>query len=161
LLAAALLVPAHHLLLHHAGYTRWSVASIHRTQCITLASAAHQLSQQAAAGLLLQHSKHSNAQQQLQPPAAMGDTGPFALNEKVLVPHTDKFYEAKVLKAQKREDGLWYYLLHYTGAFVCWVSCKRLSIDYEHSPCQRRECAACMEPRLHMVSTMQGLHVPA
>jgi hypothetical protein len=45
----------------------------------------------------------------------MGDSGPFALNEKVLVPHTDKFYEAKVLKAQKREDGLWYYLLHYTG----------------------------------------------
>jgi hypothetical protein len=45
----------------------------------------------------------------------MADTGPFALNEKVLVPHTDKFYEAKVLKAQKREDGLWYYLLHYTG----------------------------------------------
>jgi mortality factor 4-like protein 1 len=49
----------------------------------------------------------------------MGDTGPFALNEKVLVPHTDKFYEAKVLKAQKREDGLWYYLLHYTGALLC------------------------------------------
>jgi hypothetical protein len=48
----------------------------------------------------------------------MGDSGPFALNEKVLVPHTDKFYEAKVLKAQKREDGLWYYLLHYTGALL-------------------------------------------
>lgn len=45
----------------------------------------------------------------------MGDTGPFMIGEKVLVPHTDKFYEAKALKAQKREDGLWYYLLHYTG----------------------------------------------
>lgn len=45
----------------------------------------------------------------------MGDTGPYTIGEKVLVPHTDKFYEAKILKAQKREDGLWYYLLHYTG----------------------------------------------
>eukprot|EP00775_Hariotina_reticulata_P008142 gene8142-biopygen10003 len=50
----------------------------------------------------------------------MGDTGPFAVNEKVLVPHTDKFYEAKVLKAQQREDGLWYYLLHYTGWNKKW-----------------------------------------
>lgn len=49
----------------------------------------------------------------------MADTGPFSVNEKVLVPHTDKFYEAKVLKAQKREDGLWYYLLHYTGGEPC------------------------------------------
>ena len=45
----------------------------------------------------------------------MGDTGPFSVGEKVLVPHTDKFYEAKVQKAQKREDGLWYYFLHYLG----------------------------------------------
>uniref|UniRef100_A0A383VIF0 Uncharacterized protein n=1 Tax=Tetradesmus obliquus TaxID=3088 RepID=A0A383VIF0_TETOB len=50
----------------------------------------------------------------------MADSGPFALNEKVLVPHTDKFYEAKVLKAAKREDGLWYYLLHYTGWNKKW-----------------------------------------
>jgi hypothetical protein len=45
----------------------------------------------------------------------MGDSGPFSVGEKVLVPHTDKFYEAKVQKAQKREDGLWYYFLHYLG----------------------------------------------
>lgn len=45
----------------------------------------------------------------------MGDTGPFSVGEKVLVPHTDKFYEAKVQKAQRREDGLWYYFLHYLG----------------------------------------------
>lgn len=45
----------------------------------------------------------------------MGDTGPFSVGEKVLVPHTDKFYEAKVQKAQKRDDGLWYYFLHYLG----------------------------------------------
>lgn len=43
------------------------------------------------------------------------DTGPFSVGEKVVVPHTDKFYEAKVQKAQKREDGLWYYFLHYLG----------------------------------------------
>jgi mortality factor 4-like protein 1 len=45
----------------------------------------------------------------------MGDSGPFSVGEKVLVPHTDKFYEAKVQKAQRREDGLWYYFLHYLG----------------------------------------------
>jgi hypothetical protein len=37
------------------------------------------------------------------------------VGDKVLVPHTDRFYEGKVLKAQRRDDGLWYYLLHYTG----------------------------------------------
>lgn len=50
----------------------------------------------------------------------MGDTGPFSVGEKALVPHTDKFYEAKVLKAQFRPDGLWYYLLHYTGWNKKW-----------------------------------------
>jgi hypothetical protein len=46
----------------------------------------------------------------------MGDTGPFSVGEKVLVPHTDKYYEAKCLKARRGDDGLWYYFLHYTGA---------------------------------------------
>mmetsp|Transcript_13654 Transcript_13654/g.29289 ORF Transcript_13654/g.29289 Transcript_13654/m.29289 type:complete len:266 (+) Transcript_13654:201-998(+) len=43
------------------------------------------------------------------------ETGQYAIGEKVLVPHTDKFYEAKILKAEFREDKLWYYFLHYTG----------------------------------------------
>jgi mortality factor 4-like protein 1 len=50
----------------------------------------------------------------------MGDTGPFAVGASVLVPHTDRFYEAKVLKAQKREDGQWYYLIHYIGWNKKW-----------------------------------------
>lgn len=58
----------------------------------------------------------------------MADTGPFSIGEKVLVPHTDKFYEAKTLKAQKREDGLWYYLLHYTGVVCSMAFCNLLSI---------------------------------
>jgi hypothetical protein len=45
----------------------------------------------------------------------MEDTGPFAIGEKVLVPHTDKYYEAKVLKTEYRDDKMWYYFLHYTG----------------------------------------------
>jgi hypothetical protein len=39
----------------------------------------------------------------------------YLINRQVLVPHTDKFYEAKVQKAQRRDDGLWYYFLHYSG----------------------------------------------
>lgn len=50
----------------------------------------------------------------------MGDTGPFSVGEKVMVPHTDKYYEAKVLKAEFREDGQWYYFLHYTGWNKKW-----------------------------------------
>ncbi|KAK9846588.1 hypothetical protein WJX81_007200 [Elliptochloris bilobata] len=42
------------------------------------------------------------------------DTGPFRVSERVLVAYTDKYYEAKVTKAEKRPDG-WYYMLHYTG----------------------------------------------
>jgi mortality factor 4-like protein 1 len=38
----------------------------------------------------------------------------------VLVPHTDKFYVAKALKAEKRPDGVWYYLLHYNGWNKKW-----------------------------------------
>ena len=82
------------------------------------------------------------------------DTGPFRVGERVLVPHTDKYYAAKVggsslqaclswavylrccpfealssnknqdtpewgcvswqtLKAEKRNDGVFYYLIHY------------------------------------------------
>ena len=48
--------------------------------------------------------------------AGRGDTPPiFAMGEKVLVPHTDKHYEAKILKTEFRSDGVWYYFLHYTG----------------------------------------------
>ncbi len=50
----------------------------------------------------------------------MAETGPYSVGEKVLVPHTDKYYEAKVLKASLREDGLWYYSLHYTGWNKKW-----------------------------------------
>lgn len=50
----------------------------------------------------------------------MSDTGPFSVGQSVLVPHTDRFYEAKVLKAQKREDGQWYYLIHYIGWNKKW-----------------------------------------
>ncbi|KAL3151866.1 hypothetical protein ABBQ38_012829 [Trebouxia sp. C0009 RCD-2024] len=42
------------------------------------------------------------------------DTGVFKIKEKVLVAYTDKHYEAKVMKAEKRE-GLWYYFIHYPG----------------------------------------------
>ncbi len=32
-----------------------------------------------------------------------GDTGPFAMGERVLVPHTDsKYYEARIQKAEYR-----------------------------------------------------------
>ncbi|KAK9820555.1 hypothetical protein WJX72_011618 [[Myrmecia] bisecta] len=48
------------------------------------------------------------------------DRGPFRVGERVLVPHTDKYYEAKTLKSQKREDGIWYYLLHYQGWNKKW-----------------------------------------
>jgi hypothetical protein len=48
------------------------------------------------------------------------------VGEKVLVPHTDKFYEAKIQKAQRREDGLWYYFLHYLG--VSNMTCIQLSV---------------------------------
>jgi len=33
----------------------------------------------------------------------------------VFVPHTDKYYEAKVLKSEYRGQGGWYYFLHYNG----------------------------------------------
>lgn len=49
-----------------------------------------------------------------------GDRGPFRPGERVLVPHTDKFYEAKVLKQKKGEDGVFYYLLHYQGWNKKW-----------------------------------------
>jgi len=45
----------------------------------------------------------------------MGDTGSFSVDERVMVPHTDKAYEAKVLQAEFREDGQWYYFIHYMG----------------------------------------------
>jgi hypothetical protein len=32
----------------------------------------------------------------------------------------DRFYEAKVLKSQKRDDGQWYYLIHYIGWNKKW-----------------------------------------
>jgi len=41
------------------------------------------------------------------------DTGPFKHNEKVLVPHTDKHWDAKVVKSEKRENGMWFYYIHY------------------------------------------------
>ncbi|KAK9868858.1 hypothetical protein WJX84_000296 [Apatococcus fuscideae] len=53
-------------------------------------------------------------------PAKESKTGPFRPQEKVLVPHTDKYYEAKVLKANLKEDGIWYYLLHYQGWNKKW-----------------------------------------
>lgn len=40
------------------------------------------------------------------------DRGPFRNGERVLVPHTDKYYEAKILKTERRDD-MWYYLIHY------------------------------------------------
>lgn len=47
------------------------------------------------------------------------DRGSYRTGERVLVPHTDKFYVAKVTKCEKREDG-WYYLLHYQGWNKKW-----------------------------------------
>ena len=32
----------------------------------------------------------------------IGETGPFSINERVLIPFTDKNYEAKILKAEYR-----------------------------------------------------------
>ncbi|KXZ50362.1 hypothetical protein GPECTOR_16g535 [Gonium pectorale] len=48
------------------------------------------------------------------------DTGDFVVGERVFVPHVDRHYEAKVLKAEFRRnaelpDGQWYYFLHYSG----------------------------------------------
>eukprot|EP00891_Asterochloris_glomerata_P003643 jgi/Astpho2/3643/fgenesh1_pg.00059_%23_5_t len=43
------------------------------------------------------------------------ELGPFKIREKVLVPHTDKYYEARALKSDKRPDGEWYYFIHYPG----------------------------------------------
>lgn len=51
------------------------------------------------------------------------DTGPFKIREQVLVAYTDKHYEAKVTKAEKRGD-LWWYHIHYPGwnkKFDEWV----------------------------------------
>ncbi|EFJ46711.1 hypothetical protein VOLCADRAFT_118057 [Volvox carteri f. nagariensis] len=50
----------------------------------------------------------------------MGDTGDFVVGERVFVPHVDRHYEAKILKAEfKRNvdwpEGQWYYFLHYSG----------------------------------------------
>lgn len=51
-------------------------------------------------------------------------SGNFSVGERVLVPHTDKFYEAKVLRAEQRprEDGTmeWHYFLHYIGWNKNW-----------------------------------------
>ncbi|KAG2499450.1 hypothetical protein HYH03_002397 [Edaphochlamys debaryana] len=49
-----------------------------------------------------------------------GDTGEFSVGEKVYVPHVDRHYEAKVLKAEFKvnidyPEGGWYYFLHYAG----------------------------------------------
>lgn len=52
------------------------------------------------------------------------DTGSFSIGERVLVPFTDKNYEAKILKAEFREDGMWYYFVHYNGwnkKYDTWV----------------------------------------
>lgn len=62
--------------------------------------------------------------------AAAGETGDFAVGERMLVPFTDKYYEAKILKAEFRTndprypDGQWFYFLHYSGwnkKFDEWV----------------------------------------
>mmetsp|Transcript_13980 Transcript_13980/g.24516 ORF Transcript_13980/g.24516 Transcript_13980/m.24516 type:complete len:336 (-) Transcript_13980:941-1948(-) len=48
----------------------------------------------------------------------------FQANEKAYVPHTDKFYEAKILKTEYRGASGWFYFLHYTGwnkKFDEWV----------------------------------------
>ncbi|CAD7699820.1 unnamed protein product [Ostreobium quekettii] len=47
--------------------------------------------------------------------AAVGDRQQFAIGERVLVPHLDKPYEAKVLKAEFRDESGWYFFVHYTG----------------------------------------------
>ncbi len=44
--------------------------------------------------------------------------------ERAMVPFTDKHYEAKVVKAQFREDGMWWYYVHYNGwnkKYDTWV----------------------------------------
>ncbi|KAL6757250.1 MRG-domain-containing protein [Haematococcus lacustris] len=43
------------------------------------------------------------------------EPGRFVLNEKVYVPHTDKFYEAKILKVEYRGATGYFYFVHYTG----------------------------------------------
>lgn len=73
--------------------------------------------------------------------SAEGATGPFSVGDSVYVPHTDKLYEAKVLKAARRppaQDGSggggagagaaaggassnqWHYLVHYIGWNKKW-----------------------------------------
>lgn len=40
------------------------------------------------------------------------------------MPHTDKYYAAKCLKAEKRDEGVWFYLVHYQGwnkSFDEWI----------------------------------------
>jgi mortality factor 4-like protein 1 len=53
-------------------------------------------------------------------PTADSPQPQFHAGEKVLVPHTDKYYEAKVQKVQFRADGQWHYLLHYSGWNKKW-----------------------------------------
>ncbi|GFR44979.1 hypothetical protein Agub_g6289, partial [Astrephomene gubernaculifera] len=53
-------------------------------------------------------------------PTGAGETGDFSIGERVFVPHVDRHYEAKILKAEfKRNvdwpEGQWYYFLHYSG----------------------------------------------
>eukprot|EP00201_Polytomella_parva_P021817 CAMPEP_0175042500 /NCGR_PEP_ID=MMETSP0052_2-20121109/2605_1 /TAXON_ID=51329 ORGANISM="Polytomella parva, Strain SAG 63-3" /NCGR_SAMPLE_ID=MMETSP0052_2 /ASSEMBLY_ACC=CAM_ASM_000194 /LENGTH=255 /DNA_ID=CAMNT_0016305333 /DNA_START=172 /DNA_END=936 /DNA_ORIENTATION=+ len=48
-------------------------------------------------------------------PSEFGNQGIFSVGDRVLVPHTDKSYEAKILKIERRSDGRWYYFLHYNG----------------------------------------------
>eukprot|EP00197_Chlamydomonas_leiostraca_P009827 CAMPEP_0202871236 /NCGR_PEP_ID=MMETSP1391-20130828/18150_1 /ASSEMBLY_ACC=CAM_ASM_000867 /TAXON_ID=1034604 /ORGANISM="Chlamydomonas leiostraca, Strain SAG 11-49" /LENGTH=53 /DNA_ID=CAMNT_0049551975 /DNA_START=67 /DNA_END=225 /DNA_ORIENTATION=+ len=49
------------------------------------------------------------------------EAGIFTIGEKVYVPHTDKYYEAKILKAEYRgarppdQAAGWFYFLHYNG----------------------------------------------
>ncbi|KAG1678508.1 hypothetical protein FOA52_014541 [Chlamydomonas sp. UWO 241] len=52
------------------------------------------------------------------------NTGAFNIGERALVPFTDKHYEAKILKAEYREDSMWYYFVHYNGwnkKYDTWV----------------------------------------
>ncbi len=67
---------------------------------------------------------HQTAPKKVQPTGSMAFTGTYSIGERVLVPFTDKNYEAKILKAEFREDGMWYYFVHYNGwnkKYDTWV----------------------------------------
>lgn len=66
----------------------------------------------------------------------------YDVGEKVHVPYTDKYYEAKITKAELRHGSQWHYMLHYTGwgkKFDEWVE--------ESGTCCVRQAAD-----LHLVS---------